>query len=143
MDRRKFRRLDIIIPLRIRLTDAPTRPEPIDVSTADISPEGVSVEIEIGHKEGMLYIKGLDDPRKVIPYLTLGGQSLEIDIKVLPHGDVIRGKGKVKWSARQFDGAHYRLRAGVRIDEMGGEDRNNWLEFVKTVARLHEIDLVS
>lgn len=143
MDRRKFRRLDIMVPLRIRLADAPTRPDAIDVATADISPEGVSVEIEIGHKEGMLYIKGLDDPRKVIPYLTLSGRSLEIDIKVLPQGDAIKGKGKVKWSARQFDGAHYRLRAGVRIDEMGGEDRDNWLEFVRTVARLQEVDLVS
>ena len=135
-ERRTSKRLEISIPLNIRLHGAAPSTSPINVETGNISPEGLSILIGIRWEERRLSLKGGERPTKVIPYLLLNDKVLELGIKILPKGGRIKGIGKVMWYDRCLIGEFYYLRAGVHIEEMVSEDREKWLDFVRAVAQL-------
>ena len=137
-ERRKHKRIDISIPLSIKLQGAPTSSPPINVEITNISLDGLSlvIKIKIRRKNTWLSIEEGGDSKKKIPYLLLKDKVLELGIKILPGGRMIKARGKVTWYKRKLRGEFYYLRAGIFIEEMENEDREKWLEFLRTVAQI-------
>lgn len=137
LERRKYKRLNICVPVRIKLMGTLASPPPIDAGAENVSLDGLSlvIKIKIKRKNTWLSVNEGEEPVKKIPYLLLKDKVLELGLKVLPRGGMIKARGKVMWYKRSLRGDFYHLRAGVFIDEIESEDREKWLEFLKTVAQ--------
>jgi len=142
-ERRKSSRLDICIPVSLRLLGTAVLPHPINVETSNISADGLSIAIKMKVKDGHLSVPGTEKPTRLIPYLLLNDKVLELGIKILPKGRRIKGIGTVKWYHRGLSGDSYQLRAGIFIDEMQSDQKDKWLEFVRTIASMQEVDMPS
>ena len=66
-------------------------------------------------------------------YLVLENKRLELGINILPQGESIHAMGQVKWYNRWFRKGLYYVKAGVSIEEMEKRDKEEWLEFLKTI----------
>lgn len=137
-ERRKYKRFNISVPLTIKLLGAFTSPPPVNVEMANVSLDGLSlvIKIKIRRKSTWLSIEEGGDSKKKIPYLLLKDKVLELGIKMLPGRRMIKARGKVIWYKRKLRGEFYYLRAGIFIEEMDSEDREKWLEFLRTVAQI-------
>jgi hypothetical protein len=134
-ERRLNKRADTAIPLTIKLLEIPTPPAPITVETDNISFQGLSIAIKIKTQfaEGRFSIQGGEDSIKMAQYLLLDNRRLELGINILPQGESIHARGQVKWYNRWFRKGLYYVKAGVSIEEMEKGDKEEWLEFLKTV----------
>lgn len=132
-ERRETNRVDSTIPLTIKLLGTTPPPPPITVETDDISPKGLSIVIKIKTKleNGRLSIEG-EESQKMVKYLLLDNKQLALGIKILPHGGSIQAIGTVKWCYRNLSMGLYYVKAGVLIEEMARENKEKWMEFLKT-----------
>jgi hypothetical protein len=133
-ERRHAERLQTAIPLTIEIVETPIPPPPIAVETEDISLRGLSLVIKIKTKsaDGRLSIQEGEDP-KLVKYLMLDNKRLKMEIKILPQDKAISATGKVAWCYRSLRDDHYFVKAGISIDEMRREHREQWLEFLRAV----------
>lgn len=138
VERRKYRRLDVSIPLSIKLSGATTSPPAINVETDNISLDGLAIliKIKIQVKDRWLSIPDVEDSIKLLQYLLMKDKTLELGINVLPKGKSIPGIGKVMWYDRALSGGFYYLRAGIFIEEMDGEYKEKWLEFLRAAYQM-------
>jgi hypothetical protein len=134
-ERRLNKRADTAIPLTIKLWGLSTPPPPITVETDNISFQGLSIAIKIKtqFEQGRFSIPGGEDSIKMAQYLLLENKRLELGINILPQGESIHAMGLVKWYNRWFRKGLYYLRAGVFLEEMEKKDKEEWLEFLKTI----------
>ena len=134
-ERRLNKRADTVIPLTIKLWGLSTPPPPITVETDNISFQGLSLAIKIKtqFEQGRFSIPGGEDSIKMAQYLVLENKRLELGINIRPHGESIHAMGLVKWYNRWFRKGLYYLKAGVFFEEMEKEDKEEWLEFLKTI----------
>jgi len=133
VERRIFKRLKIPIPLSIRLLGATKYPQPINAKTRNVSPEGLSIELQVILKNGSLLIQEGEEPIKVIPFLVLNEKMLELDIKIPPEGENIGAIGRVIWYDFGSRGASYYFCVGIFLEKMEVEDRRKWEEFIKNI----------
>jgi len=135
LERRETKRVDTAIPLTIRLLGSSLSPPPITVETDNISPQGLSVVIEIETRlaHGRFSIQGGEDSIKMAQYLLLDNKQLELGINILPRGRSIKAMGKVLWYDRSFRMGLYSVRAGILIEEIEREHKETWLEFLDTI----------
>ena len=134
-ERRLNKRADTAIPLTIQLWGISTPPPPITVETVNISFQGLSIAIKIKtqFEQGRFSIQGGEDSIKMAQYLVLENKRLELGINILPQGESIHAMGQVKWYNRWFRKGLYYVKAGVSIEEMEKRDKEEWLEFLKTI----------
>jgi hypothetical protein len=133
LERRRFKRLKIPVPLTIRLVGTTKYPEPISVKTRNVSLEGLSVELRVISKNGSLLIQEGTEPIKLIPFLVLNQKTVELEIEIPPRGEKTRETGKVIWYDFGSRRASYYFRAGIFLEEMGVKERKKWEEYVKKI----------
>lgn len=134
-ERRKHKRLDISVPLSIKLLGTTTSPPPINVETGNISLDGllIVIKIKIMVKHRLPPIQEVEDSIKLLSSLLLKDNTLGLEINVLPKGRSIKGIGKVMWYDRYLSEGFYHLRAGIFLEEMEREYKEKWHEFLKIV----------
>jgi hypothetical protein len=134
-ERRQAIRLATSIPLTIRLIGGSQFSPPIMAETDNISSEGLSIAIRIQTmvKHGRLTIPGGDNALKLVHYLWLDNKSLTVGINILPGAKSIQAIGRVKWYVRRLRGDCYDVKAGLLIEWMEGEHREEWKEYLSAV----------
>jgi len=133
LERRRFKRLKIPVPLTIRLLGTTKYPEPISAKTRNVSLEGLSVELRVISKNGSLLMQEGAEPIKLIPFLVLNQKAVQLDIEIPPKGEKTRATGKVIWYDFSSRRASYYFRAGIFLEEMGVKERKKWEEYVKNI----------
>ncbi|MBW2038752.1 MAG: PilZ domain-containing protein [Deltaproteobacteria bacterium] len=128
--RRKFERLEVPIPLSMRLLGVFGYPPPANAETRNISLEGLSIELQEG-----------EESLNLIPYLVLDKKGVELDIEIPPKGERIRAIGRVIWYDFGSRETLYYFRVGVFLEEMEIEDRKKWESFVRNIAQEEDEDL--
>ena len=133
-NRRKTKRSDIALPLRIKLLGISKSPPIIETVTKNISPVGISMELQVTLSNGVFYMHEVEKPINLIPYLVLEKKEVTLEITIPPHEEEIRAGGRIVW----YDfGSHedsYYFKAGIFIKEMGVDDRKIWEAFVRNTA---------
>ena len=134
-ERRKAKRADTTIPLMIKLLETAASPPPITVETANISPQGLSIviKIKINVEQGRLVVQEEEASLQMVQYLLLSNKRLKLELNILPQGKSIQATGKVKWYDRSLSKGFYVVRAGILIEEMEQEHKEEWLEFLGTI----------
>jgi len=135
LERREAKRVDTAIPLTIRLLGSSLSPPPITVETDNISPQGLSIVIKIKTRvnNGRLSIEGGENAQKLVKYLLLDNKHLELGINILPRGESIHARAKVRWCYRNVQEGCYYVKAGVLIEQMDSEHKEEWAEFLRTI----------
>lgn len=134
LNRRKSKRLETAVPLRLTLLGMSKTPPTIETVTADISPVGISMESRVTLSKGVFYIDGGEKPINLIPYLVLGKKEVFLEITLPPYNEKIRGKGKVIWYDFGSQNDAYYFKAGIFLKEMESRDRQRWEGFVRATA---------
>lgn len=132
--RRKTKRLEIAVPLRIKLLGMSKDPPLIETVTRNISPVGISTELHVALTNGAFLIREGEKPINLIPYLALENKEVSLEISLPPHKDKARARGKIIWyDFGSREDANY-FEAGIFLKEMEAEDRKKWEEFTKNTA---------
>ena len=135
LERREAKRVDTAIPLTIKLLGSSLPPPPITVETDNISPQGLSIVIKIKTRlnNGRLSIEGGENAQKLVKYLLLDNKQLELGINIPPQGGSIHARAKVRWCYRNVQEGCYYVKAGVLIEHMDSEHKEEWSEFLRTI----------
>ena len=123
VERRKFERFKISLPIRMTLALPSGNSAVLDVYTRNISPVGLSIEVDVE-----------DDPQRVTHFIW-ADMPVELDIE-LPQGRSIRGVGRVKWHNFGRAGLSCCFEGGFLLEHMEVEEREAWRAFVENVARV-------
>ena len=131
INRRKTKRLASAIPLRIKLLGMSKPPPAIETATTNISPVGISMELQVTLSNGVFYMHEGEKPINLIPYLVLEKKEVAFEITLPPHDETITGKGKVIWyDFGSYEDSYY-FKAGIFLKEMEIKDRQKWEGFVR------------
>jgi len=135
-ERRKSKRLNIVIPTNIKILGVATSFPVINVETQNISLEGLLIVIRINTrlKDVELSIQEIKNSIKLVLDLLLYYEPLELGIRIFPESRSLKAVGNVRWYGGSLRGEFYYLKAGVYIEEIEGEDRIKWINFVKNIA---------
>lgn len=135
-NRRKSKRLEIAVPLRIKLLGTDKHPPTIETITRNISPVGISIELQVTLTNGVFFIQDGEKPVNLIPYLVLGNKEVELEIVLPPDEEKIRARGRVIWYDFGSGEVSYYFRAGILffLKEMEPKDKKTWEEFVMNTA---------
>ena len=134
LNRRKTKRLDTALPLRIKLHGMSKSPPIIETVTKNISPVGISMELQVSLSNGVFYMHEGEKPINLIPYLILEKKEVTLEITIPPHDEEIRAGGRLIW----YDfGSHedsYYFKGGIFLKEMEVDDRKIWEAFVRNTS---------
>jgi len=123
VERRNFERFKISLPIRMTLALPSGDSVMLDVHTRNISPEGLSIEVDVE-----------DDPQ-LATHCVWANMPVELDIE-LPQGRSIRGIGRVKWHNLGGARSSCCFEGGFFLEHMELEEREAWQVFVENVARV-------
>ena len=137
-ERREWERLEISIPLCVKLLGITGSPTSINTETINITIEGVEIELNVVLKDGSLLIQQGDDCIKLIPYLVLNKKFVELEMTIPQQVKKIRATGKVIWYDLGSKGPSFYFQAGILLEEMEHEDKKEWEEFVNKTAQLQD-----
>ena len=133
-ERRRHPRYEVVTQVDLRLAYPRDWVAAFRGNTLDVSREGLAVA---------LYEP--EDTTKLIQSLLSEDQSVEVALELPVTGEMIGGKGMVKWldiGPVAASGRH--IRAGISLGQMNDEDRARWGHFVENTAQMvrHEAPTV-
>lgn len=134
VNRRKSKRSEMPIPVRIKLVGISKRPPTIETVTRNISPVGISMELQVSLTNGVFLIQEGEKPINLIPYLVLEDKEVVLEITLPPHEEKIRARGRIIWYDFGSREASDYFGAGIFLKEMEVEDRKRWKEFARDTA---------
>jgi hypothetical protein len=135
-NRRKSRRVDISLPLRIKLLGVSKQPPIIKTVTRNITPLGISMELPVSLTNGVFFIQRGEPSVNLIRYLIQKDKEVELEITLPPQDEKFKARGKVIWynfGSREGDAAYY-FGAGILLKEMAVEAKKKWEVFARTSA---------
>ena len=132
-NRRKSERLEISVTLQVKLLGISKHPPTIETITKNISPVGISMELQVMLTNGVFYSGG-EKPINLIPYLVLENKEVELEITLPPDEEKISVSGKVLWYDFTSREALYFFEAGIVLNEMEVEARKKWQRFIKNTG---------
>jgi hypothetical protein len=135
-NRRRSKRWEIAVPLRIRLLGTGKHPPTIEIATKNISPLGISIELQVNLTNGVFFIQEGEKPVNLIPYLVLENKEVELEITLPPYEKKVRARGRVIWYDFGSREVLYYFRAGILffLKQMEPVERKAWEEFVRNTA---------
>ena len=133
-NRRKAKRLEVAVPLHITLLGTAKQPPSIKASTKNISPVGLSTDLEVTLSDGVFIIEAGEERVFVIQYLVLEKKEVALELTIPPHDEKIKARGSVVWYDLSSRETSYCFRAGILLKEMEGDDRTKWEGFVRDTA---------
>ena len=133
-NRRKAKRFETGIPLRLMLIGT-SKPFPtIETVTTNISLMGIAMQLHVTLSNGVLYAHQGEKPFNLIPYLVLNKKKVAFEIVLPPHDEKIKGNGKIIWYDFGSQEGLYYFKAGIFLKEMESKDRKKWEFFVRNTA---------
>jgi hypothetical protein len=135
-NRRKTKRVEIALPLRIRLLGVSKLPPTIKTATRNISPLGISMELPVILTNGVFYIHKEEPSVNLIRYLIQKEKEVELEIKLPPNDEKFKARGRIIWynfGSREGDASYY-FEAGILLKEMATEVRKKWEVFARNSA---------
>jgi hypothetical protein len=136
LSRRKSKRVEISVPLRIKLLGMSKQPPTIETVTRNISPVGISMDLPVTLTDGVFFIQEDEQTINLIHYLVLENKEVEVEITIPPREEKVRARGKIIWydfGSREGE-VTYHFGAGILLKEMAAEDRKRWEVFARNTA---------
>jgi hypothetical protein len=134
VNRRSSKRSEILIPFRMKLLGLSKHPTTIKAVTKNISPVGISTELQVSLTKGVFLNQEGEKPINLIPFLVLEDREVELEITIPPRGEIIRSRGRMIWYDFSSREASDYFRAGIFLKEMEANDRKKWEEFAQDAA---------
>ncbi len=134
VERRKYKRLEVPLPLRMKLLGMAEYGRGIKMITRNVSLDGLLIETQIFLENDILLIQKGEESVKLDSFLVSNGNPIELDIKVPPDGKMVRATVRVKWYYLGSRGESYYFRTGISLEKMGVEDEKRWANFIRTTA---------
>lgn len=132
--RRRTKRLDIAVPLHIKLLGMSKDPPTIETATRNISPVGLSTEMQVALTNGVFFIPEGEKPINLVPYLALENKEVMLQITIPSHKEQVRARGKIIWYDFGTREASHYFEAGILLKEMEADDRKRWVEFTRNTV---------
>jgi small-conductance mechanosensitive channel len=135
-NRRKSKRVEIALPLHIKLLGISELPPIIKTVTRNISPVGISMELPVTLTNGVFFIQLREHSVNLIRYLVQKDKEVELEITLPPHDKKFKARGKVIWynfGSREGDESYY-FGAGILLKEVAEEEKQRWEDFARTSA---------
>jgi hypothetical protein len=129
-NRRKSKRLEIAIPLRITLLGLGVQPPTIETHTRNISAAGISAQLYVALTNKGFIIREGEKPVNLIPYLVQGSKEVAVEITIPPQQKHVPAQGTITWYTLESRQDSYVLSVGISFKEMAAEDKKIWSQFV-------------
>jgi hypothetical protein len=134
MEQRKYSRLTIPLSIRMKLAKNATQGEGIKVTSRNVSLTGFLLETEVFLEHDTLLLQRGLEPVNLDPFLVLGENDVEFNIKLPPDAKIITAKGNIAWYQLDSRGGSYYFKAGISLDKISAEDGKHWVNFIKGIA---------
>jgi hypothetical protein len=134
--RRKSKRVEIAVPLRIKLLGIGKQPPTIETVTRNISPLGISMELPVTLTDGVFFIQEGEQSVNLIRYLVQENKDVEVEITMPPRQEKIKARGRIIWydfGSREGE-VSYHFGAGILLKEIAAEDRKRWEVFARNIT---------
>ncbi len=135
-NRRTSKRVEIALPLRIKLLGASKQPPTIKTVTRNITPLGISMELPVTLINGVFFIQKGEPSVNLIRYLIQKDKEVELEITLPPPDEKFKARGRLIWyhfGSREGDTAYY-FGAGILLKEMTVEEKKKWEVFARNSA---------
>src|SRR4030042_6892465 len=96
-NRRKSKRLEIAIPLRITLLGLGAQSPTIETQTRNISAAGISTQLYVALTNKGFIIREGEKPVNMIPYLVQGSKEVAVEITIPAREKQVPTQGKITW----------------------------------------------
>ena len=134
-NRRKSKRIEIAIPLRITLLGLSAQSPAIETQTRNISAAGISTQLYVALTNKGFIIREGEKPVNLIPYLVQGSKEVAVEITIPPQKKQVSAQGKITWYTLESRQDSYVLSVGTSFKEMTAEDKKIWSQFVRRNAQ--------
>jgi hypothetical protein len=140
VERRLFTRL--YVPLRVHFTivDLWSKEQSsmlIAGKTWNVSYDGLCIETDAAVQEGVITFSDSESRGekrvKVLPFLVMKEQQLELEIDLPSRQGKVIASGRVIWSEFKAADKAYHLKIGVFLGEMAPGERERWNHFIQQV----------
>ncbi len=138
VERRLFTRLHVPLRVFFKIVDLWSKEQSsmvIEGKTWNVSYDGLCVETDAAVQGGvMTFSESSGEKRvKVLPFLVMKEQRLEMEIDLpSPPGKII-ALGRVMWSELKATNKMYHLKIGVFLEETAPKERERWNRFIRRV----------
>jgi hypothetical protein len=135
-NRRKAKRVEIALPLRIKLLGVSKQPPTIKTVTRNITPLGISMELPVTLMNGVFFIQKGESSVNLLRYLIRKDKEVELEITLPPQDEKCKARGRVIWynfGSREGDASYY-FGAGILLKEMAVEEKKKWEVFARNSA---------
>jgi hypothetical protein len=138
VERRLFTRLRVPLTVLFKIVDLWSKEQSsrvIEGKTWNVSYDGLCVETDAVVQEGVMTFSESSGERrvKVLPFLVMKEQQVELEIDLpSPEGKII-GLGRVMWSELKATNEMYHLKIGVFLEELTAKEREKWNHFIRHV----------
>jgi hypothetical protein len=136
LSRRKAKRVEISVPLHIKLLGMSKQPPTIETVTRNISPVGISMDLPVTLTDGVFCIQEGEQAINLIHYLVLENKEVEVEITIPLREEKIKARGKIIWydfGSREGE-VSYHFVAGILLKARAAEDRKTWEVFARKTA---------
>ena len=124
LKRRKSKRLEKGVPLRLSLLGMSKPPPTIETTTTNISSMGIAIKIQVTLSNGVVYMHQGEKQFDLIPYLVLKKKEVALEITPPPHNEIIKVKGRVVWYDFGSQEDSYYFKAGIFLKEMENKEKS-------------------
>jgi hypothetical protein len=136
VERRLFTRLHVPLKVFFRIVDLWSREQSsmaIEGETWNVSYDGLCIETNAVVQEGvMAFSESSGEKRvKVLPFLVMKEQQLELKIDLPSPEGKIDALGRVIWSELKASDETYHLKIGVSLEEVTPKEREKWNHFIR------------
>jgi hypothetical protein len=135
-NRRKSKRIEIAMPMRIKLLGASKQPPIIKTATRNISPVGISMELPVILTNGVFFIQKDQQSVNLIRYLIQQDKDVELEIALPPHDEKFKARGSIIWynfGSREGDASYY-FGAGILFKEVALGEKKKWEAFSRNTV---------
>ena len=138
VERRLFTRLHVPLGVHFKIVDLWSKEQSsivIEGKTWNISHDGLCIETDAEVQEGVMTFSESNGSKrvKVLPFLVMKEQQLELEIDLLSRQGKVISLGRVIWSELKVTNEMYHLRIGVFLEEMAPRERQRWNHFIRHV----------
>lgn len=138
VERRLFNRLHVPLRVLFKIVDLWSKEQSsmvIEGKTWNVSYDGLCVETDAAVREGvMTFSESSGEKRvKVLPFLVMNEQRLEMEIDLPSPAGKIIALGRVMWSELKATNKMYHLKIGVFLEETTPKERERWNRYIRRV----------
>lgn len=138
VERRLFSRLYVPLKVHFKIVDLWSKEQSsmvIEGETWNVSYDGLCIETDAAVQEGVMTFSesGGEKGVKVVPFLVMEEQQLELEIDLPSGRRKVIALGRVIWSELKATDKIYHVKIGVFLEEMAPGERERWNHFIQQV----------